>query len=83
MPPASILSSVASFERETTVERIKAGMAAAKSRGRDVGRPRADKKLNQIRRMYDQGAPAQEIADKLKCTGSNVYVALAKTAHVH
>jgi len=76
---ASILLAVASFERETTVERIRAGMAAARANGKHVGRPRDQAKLRQIRTLYDEGMPAQKIAGKLKCSRSNVYAALEKT----
>jgi len=42
---ASILLSVASFEREVTVERIRAGMDSAKANGTHIGRPRDAKRL--------------------------------------
>ncbi|HPF41572.1 MAG TPA: recombinase family protein [Phycisphaerae bacterium] len=76
---ANILLAVAEFERETTIERIRAGMAAAKESGKHVGRPRNDKKLNRIRKMFDSGMKATEIADKLGCSRANVYTALKKT----
>jgi DNA invertase Pin-like site-specific DNA recombinase len=76
---ASILLSVASFERETTISRIKAGISAARAAGKHCGRPRDDKKLKQIRRMFESGVKATVIATKLKCTRSNVYCALSKT----
>lgn len=76
---ASILLAVASFEREVTVERIKAGMAAARATGKQIGRPRDDKRLNQIRRLYDKGMKATDIARKLDCSRANIYAALKKT----
>jgi DNA invertase Pin-like site-specific DNA recombinase len=76
---ASILLSVASFEREITVERIRAGITAAKASGKHCGRPRNDKRLTQIRTMFDSGMTAIAIAEKLGCTRSNVYFALDKT----
>lgn len=77
---ASILLSVAAFERETTVERIKAGMIAARENGKHIGRPRDEKRLTEIRRLFDKGMKAVQIADKLKCTRANIYSALKKTA---
>lgn len=77
---ASILLAVASFERETTVERIKAGMAAAKANGKHVGRPRNEKRLQRIRKMRDGGLTVNEIAAKLDVSRQAVYQALAKTA---
>jgi len=76
---ASVLFSVACFSREQTIERIRAGMQAAKATGKNIGRPRDDKRLNQIRKLYDKGMKATDIARKLDCTRSNVYAALKKT----
>ena len=75
---ASILLAVASFERETTVDRIKAGMAAARANGKHVGRPRNDKRLQQIRRMRDDGMSVNAIADKMDVSRQAVYQALAR-----
>lgn len=76
---ASVLFSVACFSREQTIERIKAGMLAAKSAGKNIGRPRDTKRLIQIRAMFDKGLKATEIAKKLGCTRANIYSALSKT----
>ena len=76
---ASILLAVASFERETIVERIKAGMEAAKANGKHVGRPRNEKRLQPIRKMRDGGMTVNEVADRLNCSRQAVYQALAKT----
>lgn len=77
---ASILLSVATWERSTIVERIKAGMAASKKAGKHVGRPADLKRLQMIRKMKDEGATVIQIADKLECSRQNVYSALKKTA---
>ena len=76
---ASILLSVAAFERETTVERIRAGMAAARENGKHIGRPRDTKRLTEIRRLFAKGMKAVQIADKLGCSRANIYAALTKT----
>lgn len=78
---ASVLLSVAQFSREQIVERIRDGMQAAREAGTHIGRPRDERRLRRIRKMFDDdGMKATEIAAKLKCTRSNVYASLAKTA---
>ncbi|GLK83703.1 recombinase family protein [Ancylobacter defluvii] len=54
----SIFGALAQFERALTRERVIAGLAAAKRRGRRGGRPRAidDEKLQQIVAALDAGA---------------------------
>lgn len=73
---ASILLSVASWEREVIVERIKAGLKATK---KEIGRPRNNERLKQIRKLHDSGMKVSDIADKLKCSRQNVYLALSRT----
>ncbi len=77
---ASILLSVAQFSRETIVQNIRNGMQAAKEAGKHCGRPRNDKRLQQIRKLFDEGMPAVKIGQKLQCSRSNVYAALKRTA---
>lgn len=77
---ASVLFSVGCFSREQTIERIRAGMQAAKASGKIIGRRRNEKRLSEIRRLFDKGMKAVDIASKLKCTRANIYFALAKTA---
>lgn len=76
---ASILLAVASFERETIVERIKAGMEAAKANGKHVRRPRNEKRLQRIRNMRDDGMTVNNIAARLECSRQAIYQALGKT----
>ncbi len=77
---AGILLAGASFERETIVERIKAGMEAAKANGKHDGRPRNEKRLQRIRKMRDDGMTANAIAKRLECFRQTVCQALVKTA---
>ena len=50
-----ILASLAELERENIIERVKAGMQAAKSRGKEIGRPRkVTKELGNIVNQYVQ-----------------------------
>jgi DNA invertase Pin-like site-specific DNA recombinase len=52
-----LFGALAEFERELIRERTKAGLAAARARGRKGGRPRkmTPEKLEVARRMYDSG----------------------------
>lgn len=51
----NIMGSLAEFERSLIVERTRAGLAAARARGRHGGRPRKvdDAKMALIRQLYD------------------------------
>ena len=44
---ATLFLAIAEFKRETIVERIRDGLAAAKANGKQLGRPRNDKRLAQ------------------------------------
>lgn len=69
-----MLALMAQFERDQTVERTKAGMAAARARGKKPGQPRkmppkGDKKLEaQLRKMT-----VEEVANLYKCKPQTVY----------
>ena len=78
-PIASILLGVASYERETTGERIRAGAVAARASAKHVGRPRNEKRLQQVRRMRDENLTVIRIAEKLGRFRQAVYQALAKS----
>jgi len=77
---ASILLSVAQWSREQTVEKIRQGLAARRAEGHKLGRPRNEKKLDEIRKLYESGLGGTAIAAKLGCSRANVYNALSKTA---
>ena len=60
-----VFGSIAEFERERIVERIKEGLAAARRRGRVGGRPPAltlDQKAEGLRMRDAEGRPVGEIA---------------------
>ena len=61
-----IAGAFAEFEREIIRERVKAGLASAKRRGRKVGRPRAVVNVQEVLARASQGFSGREIA---KCTG--------------
>lgn len=63
---AGLLAVFSEFEREILRERVKAGLARARERGRRLGCPlSAGKKLPQVRALYSRGLPKSEIARRL------------------
>ena len=63
----SVFAAFAEFERELTRERTKAGMKAARTRGRHVGRPRVltPDRLSHARALVEGGKPQTEVAQLL------------------
>ena len=63
----SMVGAIAEFERSVISERTKAGMAAARRRGRHVGRPQklALDQLDYARRMIVEGEGRAQIARSL------------------
>ncbi len=62
----SVLAAIAEFERELIRERVRAGMAAAKARGKHVGRRRIPMaKQNRARHLREQGLSFRKIASEL------------------
>jgi DNA invertase Pin-like site-specific DNA recombinase len=62
----NILAAVAQFERELIVERIKAGVSAAKARGVKLGRPtRYTTMLPQVRELVQRGMKPSTISLQL------------------
>ena len=71
-----IFATLAEFERELIIERTKAGIAAARARGRNGGRPpKMDASTITMARaaMSDQNAKAYEIAKRLNITTATLY----------
>ncbi|MFA4971712.1 MAG: recombinase family protein [bacterium] len=58
----TFLGAVAEFERAIIAERVKAGMKAAKSRGKHCGRPKASLDLDLARRMRAEGKSLRQVA---------------------
>jgi putative DNA-invertase from lambdoid prophage Rac len=80
----NILAAVAQFERELIVERVNAGIAAARARGVKLGRPRKKEKyVDQIISLMDEGCNAAQISRQLKIPYSTVseIVRGLKTSH--
>lgn len=71
-----IFGALAEFERNLICERTKAGLAAARARGRKGGRPRAldDRKIKLMRNLYNSKKhPVSEICDSLGVSKSTLY----------
>ena len=75
---AGLLSVFAAFEHEILRERIRAGIAEARLRGKHLGRPvTAGKKASQIRSLHRAGVSKAEIARRLDISRTSVRRILA------
>ena len=77
----NIFGSIAEFERALIQERTKAGLEAARARGRTGGRPPklSDKQVTRARKLYAaRSLTAQEIAASLHVSVPTVYRALKR-----
>jgi DNA invertase Pin-like site-specific DNA recombinase len=72
-----VIGAMAEFERELIRERVRAGLAHARTKGRVGGRPKVkrerDKDAKVIRQMRGEGDSYGEIADALGRTKSDIY----------
>tara|TARA_B110000046_G_scaffold186016_1_gene231418 strand:- start:5608 stop:6159 length:552 start_codon:yes stop_codon:yes gene_type:complete len=74
-----IFAALSEFERSLIQERTKAGLIAARARGRKGGRPKklSDKNIQKAKAMFDDKAiPVTEIAEHFKISRSTLYNAL-------
>ncbi len=70
---AGMLSTFAEFERDMIRERVKAGIANAREKGKAHGRPRtASLKKDEIRKLKNKGLNNSQIAKKLKISRGSV-----------
>jgi DNA invertase Pin-like site-specific DNA recombinase len=68
-----VLAAVAEFERSVIVERINAGLAAARQRGAKFGRPRTlDRHVNAVAKLRRRGLSERKIAAELKIPAGSV-----------
>lgn len=79
----SIFGALAQFERALTRERVIAGLAAAKRRGRRGGRPQAidDEKLQQIIAALESGASKASVCRAFGVARSTLGGALGRSRH--
>jgi len=70
-----VFGALASFERELVQERTRAGLDAARARGRLGGRPTVltPAKARQARKMRDEGATMDEIASVVGVSVATLY----------
>lgn len=74
---ASFMSSLAEFERDLLRERVRSGLAAAKSRGKLLGRqigvrPKSDKLAPKVIELFKQGTSYRKIASEMKLSTNTV-----------
>ena len=74
----TMVAAFAEFEREIMRARTKDGLAAARARGRLGGRkPKLSKsQIAEIRRLYEEGRPVQDIGDLFSVSRPTIYRAL-------
>ncbi|CAM4458482.1 MAG: DNA-invertase hin [Legionella sp.] len=76
---AGLLAIFAEFEREILRERVKAGIAHARQKGKSHGRPATTKKfIVEVKELYNKGLSKSEIAKKLNIDRTSVRRILAK-----
>jgi len=74
-----VLAAVAEFERSVIVERINAGLAAARERGTKLGRPRTlDRHIRAVAKLSRKGLSGRKIAAKLNIPAGSVFAVLKK-----
>ncbi|HCF8226487.1 TPA: recombinase family protein, partial [Klebsiella pneumoniae] len=76
-----VMSALAEMERELIVERTRAGLAAAREQGRVGGRRRVmtEDVVEQCRRMLENGATRQQVADVTGVDVKTIYKYLPAT----
>jgi len=77
-----VIGAMAEFERALIQERVRAGLAVARRKGKNLGRPKVrrdlDKDAKRIQRLRDEGQSYREIAEELGRSTMDVYrVAMA------
>jgi DNA invertase Pin-like site-specific DNA recombinase len=70
-----VMTSLAEMERELIVERTRAGLAAARKRGRVGGRKRlmTPSKVKSANKLLKDGQPPREVADNLGVSIPTLY----------
>jgi len=74
---ASIMASLADYERDLIRERVKSGIAAAKARGKKIGRQpgqrvKADRLAPKVIKLVEGGQSYRQIATKLRISKTTV-----------
>jgi DNA invertase Pin-like site-specific DNA recombinase len=73
-----MLGVISQFERDLIVERTKAGVEAARRRGRHPGRPRAlsDSQVARARRLRKSGNSVRQVAALMGCATATIHRAI-------
>ena len=74
----SVMGAVAEFERDLIRERTRSGVAAARRRGKRLGRPRVHVPLAQAERLLASGRSVTTVAQELGVSRATLRRALAK-----
>jgi len=75
-----VLAAVAQSERETTVERVRAGLRNARAKGKRLGRPQKCVDVDRINALRAAGQSWRSIAAAMKLSVGTVYAA-ARSQH--
>lgn len=75
-----IFASIAEFERELIRSRVRSGLAAARARGKRLGRPQVAVDTARIAALRDEGASWRAIARRLKVSVRTARRAVAQTS---
>ena len=67
-----IVAAMSEFERSILIERVKAGVAAARRRGERLGRPRARLDGDELRRLRDEGWTMRRLAEHMGVGASTI-----------
>lgn len=67
-----IFASIAEFERELIRGRVRSGIAAARARGRRIGRPRATASDHELHRLLSEGLSMQKAGERLGVSAATV-----------
>jgi DNA invertase Pin-like site-specific DNA recombinase len=67
-----IFASIAEFERELIRSRVRSGIAAARARGKRIGRPTAKVSNSEITKLLASGISMQGVAERLGCSAATI-----------
>ena len=84
---ASVMASLAEFERDLVRERVRSGLAAAKAKGKKLGRKpgqrvKADKYAPKVLQMVSDGHSYRQIAQKLHLSKTTVNEIVKRHRHI-
>ncbi len=77
-----VMGAVAEFERDLIRERTLAGVAAARRRGKRLGRPRAQVSIREVHALQGQGLSRADVARRLGVSRSTLGRALARVSEI-